>query len=114
MKLVNQAVFKKPEKLICKIEVSPFDMSESDDAFIKEKAVFELAKEIISNNFATITKETKMDPYANDVYKIMIHLVPPDMTHISMWENCIEIEGIKFNSEKVEKAIKKSYPEYFI
>ncbi len=112
IKIDRQPVFKKPEKLMCSITVDP--LQSIDEEYLKREAAAKIANEIIFNNYIHVVRQPSFGLGEKDTYKFYVQVVPNDMTNMILMEDVIIVDGELFNTEQVEKAVKETYPEYFI
>jgi len=115
----NRGWFKEPikrevEKIV--IQVTVTQGTEIPDEMIKREFSNELAKELFQRDLIVVQKNMNaMTPF-EDHFSAMVKVVPPesDITNVIEYGNNFEVEGVSFTKDKVEHALKETFPEYFI
>jgi sugar-specific transcriptional regulator TrmB len=83
---------------------------------IRKKLVADLIDDIYKNNekYITFTSTKQMQYNFEEIYTAEISLVPKNFGNVIINDSDYTIDDVSFSHEQIEKAVIKTYPEYFI
>jgi hypothetical protein len=87
--------------------------SEHIEERIRSNFAFELANIILKNNYMIITKEFYPARLQNE-YNGRLTVAPANMRGIISEDYHYEVQGIRFDTDEIEEALKNTWPEKFL
>ena len=117
----NKNVVKNVQKIRTEITVTPEARESASidlvqfELMVKEKLAMNLVKELAQNNYITYYSEKSLGVFQTEYkYKAELTVAGDGISQAFIDDYVYTVQGMEYNHDKIEEAIKVAFPEDFL